>query len=70
MSARTLRGKVAIVGVGETPYYRYGKSPDFEFKLALNGKPVAFSGTVKGRTIEGTVDAGGTRSPWSATLAK
>jgi acetyl-CoA acetyltransferase len=35
MSGRTLRGKVAIVGIGETTYYRHGKSPDPEFKLAL-----------------------------------
>jgi acetyl-CoA acetyltransferase len=32
---RTLRGKVAIVGVGETPYYKHGQSPDPEVKLAL-----------------------------------
>jgi acetyl-CoA acetyltransferase len=32
---RTLRGKVAIVGIGETQYYRHGKSPDSEFKMAL-----------------------------------
>src|SRR5206468_8073235 len=32
---RTLRGKVAVVGVGETTYYRHGKSPVSEFKLAL-----------------------------------
>lgn len=35
MTERTLRGKVAIVGIGETPYYKYGQSPDPEFKLAL-----------------------------------
>ena len=35
MSERSLRGKVAVVGVGETPYYRHGKSPHSEFKLAL-----------------------------------
>lgn len=35
MSERTLRGKVAVVGIGETEYYRHGKSPDSEFKLAL-----------------------------------
>jgi acetyl-CoA acetyltransferase len=35
MSERTLRGKVAVVGVGETPYYRHGKSPHSEVKLAL-----------------------------------
>ena len=32
---RTLRGKVAVVGVAETEYYKWGKSPDPEFKLAI-----------------------------------
>jgi acetyl-CoA acetyltransferase len=32
---RSLRGRVAIVGIGETDYYRHGASPDSEFKLAL-----------------------------------
>jgi hypothetical protein len=32
---RTLRGRVAVVGIGETEYYRHGVSPDPEFKLAL-----------------------------------
>ena len=35
MDDRTLRGKVAVVGVGETPYYKRGQSPDPEFKLAM-----------------------------------
>ena len=35
MSKRTLRGKAAIAGVGETTYYKHGKSPVSEFKLAL-----------------------------------
>ncbi len=35
MSERTLRGKVAIAGIGETVYYKHGASPDAEFKLAL-----------------------------------
>ncbi|MBN8926875.1 MAG: acetyl-CoA acetyltransferase [Rhodospirillales bacterium 69-11] len=35
MTDRTLRGKVAIVGIGETTYYKHGQSPDSEFKLAL-----------------------------------
>src|SRR3954468_15843436 len=35
MSRRTLRGKVAVAGVGETTYYKHGKSPESEFKLAL-----------------------------------
>ncbi|MCC8936123.1 acetyl-CoA acetyltransferase [Bradyrhizobium sp. Arg68] len=34
---RTLRGRVAVVGIGETEYYRHGASPDAEFKLALKG---------------------------------
>ena len=32
---RTLRGRVAVVGVGETDYFKRGESPDAEFKLAL-----------------------------------
>ena len=35
MSERSLRGKVAIVGVGETTYYKHSMSPDPEFVLAL-----------------------------------
>ncbi|MEJ7930592.1 acetyl-CoA acetyltransferase [Ramlibacter sp. AN1015] len=35
MSARTLRGRAAVAGVGETTYFRHGQSPDAEFKLAL-----------------------------------
>jgi acetyl-CoA acetyltransferase len=32
---RTIRGKVAIVGVGETAYYKHGCAPQSEFALAL-----------------------------------
>lgn len=35
MTARTLRGRVAVIGLGATPYYRHGRSLDPEFKLAL-----------------------------------
>ncbi len=35
MKERTLRGKVAIAGIGETRYYKHGQSPDSEFALAL-----------------------------------
>lgn len=35
MSPRSLRGRVAIVGIGETAYYKHGRSPDAEFKLAV-----------------------------------
>ena len=46
MAERTLRGKTAIVGIGETTYYKYGQSPDSEFKLALQA------------VVEGCKDAG------------
>ncbi|GAB4324196.1 MAG: lipid-transfer protein [Dehalococcoidia bacterium] len=32
---RTIRGKVAIAGIGETKYYRQGQSPDAELKMGL-----------------------------------
>lgn len=35
MRDRTLKGRVAIVGIGESTYYRHSQSPDAEFKLAL-----------------------------------
>ena len=35
MSTRTLRGQVAVAGLGQTTYYKHGQSPDPEFKLAL-----------------------------------
>ncbi len=35
MSDRSIRGKVAVVGVGETRYYKRGQSPDPEFVLGL-----------------------------------
>ena len=36
MSDRTIRGKTAIVGLGETRYYKRGAAPDPEFKLTLD----------------------------------
>lgn len=35
MSSRTLRGQVAVAGLGQTTYYKHGQAPDPEFKLAL-----------------------------------
>lgn len=35
MSDRSIRGKVAVAGVGETTYYKRGQSPDAEFLLGL-----------------------------------
>ena len=34
-AARSIRGRVAIVGVGETTYYKHGRAPRSEFALAL-----------------------------------
>ncbi len=35
MNQRSLRGRVAIAGIGETAYYKRGESPDPEFALGL-----------------------------------
>jgi len=35
LASRSLRGKAAVAGIGETTYYRHGQAPDSEFKLAL-----------------------------------
>ena len=32
---RTMRGQVAVAGIGETTYYKHGQSPDAQFKLTL-----------------------------------
>lgn len=40
------------------------------FRLPVDrARPLLFTGTVKGTAIEGTVESGGARSPWSASLA-
>lgn len=33
---RSLRGRAAVIGIGETPYYKRGEAPEPEFKLALS----------------------------------
>src|SRR2546423_14320962 len=35
MRHMSIRGRVAIVGVGETTYYKHGRAPESEFALAL-----------------------------------
>jgi acetyl-CoA acetyltransferase len=35
VSVRTIRGRVAVVGVGETAYYKHGQAPESEVALAL-----------------------------------
>jgi hypothetical protein len=39
-----------------------------EISFSLPGRDAAFRGTVRGRTIEGSVEAGGARAPWRAAL--
>ena len=34
--SETMRGRVAVAGIGETAYYKRGQAPDAEFKLALD----------------------------------
>lgn len=34
--SNSMRGQVAVAGVGETEYYKRGQAPDAEFKLALD----------------------------------
>jgi hypothetical protein len=40
------------------------------FKLAVDGKSYDFAGAIKGQSIEGTVEGGGTKTTWSAAQAR
>jgi acetyl-CoA acetyltransferase len=63
MSERTLRGKVAIAGIGETTYYKHGQSPDAEFKLALQAVLAACADAgVDPREVDGFATYGNDRS--------
>ena len=42
----------------------------FTFKLALGGRTYDFTGTVKGRSIEGSVEGGGAKAAWSAATIR
>jgi len=62
----------AKVGTREVPFTEIKlKGEDITFRLPLeaNAKPMTFTGKVKGSTIEGFVDTGSAKTPWSATLA-
>ncbi len=43
------------------------KGDRLSFKLALGGSTYDFSGTVRGTSIDGTLDGGGGKAAWSAT---
>ena len=63
MTERTLRGKVAIAGIGETIYYKHGQSPDAEFKLALQAILAAcHDAGIDPREVDGFASYGGDRS--------
>ena len=54
MTDLTIKGRVAVVGIGETTYYKRGQSPDPEFKLVLRAIMAACSDAgIDHRTIDG-----------------
>lgn len=56
MGPRSLKGKVAVVGLGESKYYRYGESPDSEFVLTLKAILAACGDAdIKPASIDGFV---------------
>uniref|UniRef100_UPI000D39C7FC thiolase C-terminal domain-containing protein n=1 Tax=unclassified Variovorax TaxID=663243 RepID=UPI000D39C7FC len=70
MTERSLRGRVAIVGIGETPYHRHGQSPDAEFKLALKAILAACRDAgLDPRDIDGFASYGDERSEASRLAA-
>jgi acetyl-CoA acetyltransferase len=67
---RTLRGRVAIIGIGETDYYRHGGSPDAEFKQALRAILAACGDAgIDPREIEGFASYSDDRSDASRIAA-
>lgn len=63
MTDRTLRRRVAIIGIGETDYYPHGRSPDPEFKLALKAILAACGDAdLDPRQIDGFASYGDERS--------
>lgn len=58
-----LRGKVAVAGIGQTPYYKRATSPDPEIKLALRAIVAAAEDAgIDPRDIDGFVSYGSERS--------
>ena len=65
MAEHTLRGKVAVIGIGETTYYKHSQSPDPEFVLALKAiltacedAGISFGGVVVGRKDDLVMNGG------------
>ncbi|GAP37149.1 acetyl-CoA acetyltransferase [Piscinibacter sakaiensis] len=63
VGARSLKGRAAIVGIGESTYYRHGTSPDPEFKLVLKAILAACADAgIDPRDIDGFASYGNDRS--------
>src|ERR1035437_8998791 len=63
MATRTLRGAAAVAGVGETPYYKWGRSPDPEFVLAVKAILAACEDAgIDPRDIDGFASYSGDRN--------
>ncbi len=63
MAQAALRGRTAVIGIGETTYYKRGQSPHAEFKLALDAimKACADAG-IPPRDIDGFASYSNDRS--------
>ncbi|WP_404434314.1 hypothetical protein LG299_06890 [Microbacterium lacus] len=60
---RTLRGKTAVVGVGESTFYKRGGSPDSEFELCLKAVIAAADDAgIDVRDVDGLVSFGGDKN--------
>ncbi len=70
MTERTLRGRAAVVGVAETEYYKWGRSPDAEFKMAIEAvlKACADAG-IPPRAVDGFSSYSNDRSDASRLAA-
>jgi hypothetical protein len=64
-------GGTARLGTRELPIEDAKLTGDqLSFRVPVEaGRPLYFAGRVKGSSIEGTVETGGVRSPWAASLA-
>lgn len=67
---RSLKGRVAVAGIGESPYYRHGRSPDSEFKLALRAILAACADAgIDARDVDGFASYGNDRNDASRLAA-
>ena len=70
MSSRSLRGKVAVVGIGETEYYKRGGAEDAEFKLALRAiKAACDDAGISPKQIDGFASFSNDRSDPSRSVS-